>query len=158
MKQDNNIDDTTIKRKVGRPKRTETQEEQQKKDFLRELEISGGSQGVALKNIGFSYTHLQSLLKNDNDFRLLVQELRNEEANMVEGELIKQIKAGNTTATIYYLNRKGSRIGYGPETNNTSLTINEPIKISYIVPIVEENTNDRYNDRYNIKIIDPNEN
>ena len=57
--------------------------------------------------------------KTDSDFREQVDDLSNVVLDFAESQLHKQIQAGNTTATIFYLKTKGKGRGYIERTEYT---------------------------------------
>ena len=51
-------------------------------------------------------------MKKDEKFRQAVDDLQERDIDFVESQLKKQIKEGDTTATIFYLKTKGKNRGY----------------------------------------------
>lgn len=83
-----------------------------KKQLLEALEKSLGVVTTACKNVGVGRTTFYQYLKDDKEFKQSVDELQDVALDFAESQLFKQIKEGNTTATIFYLKTKGKKRGY----------------------------------------------
>jgi len=92
------------------PKTNKT--EQSKKKVLDALEKSLGIVTTACKIAEVSRTQFYQWLKDDEDFAGKVQEVENVTLDFVESQLHKQIKEGQTSATIFYLKTKGKKRGF----------------------------------------------
>lgn len=86
--------------------------EQHKKAMLDALEKSLGVVTTACKSVGIGRTTHYLWLEQDAEYRKAVDELQNMTLDFAESQLHKQIKEGNTTATIFYLKTKGKKRGY----------------------------------------------
>jgi hypothetical protein len=86
--------------------------EQHKKAMLDALEKSLGVVTTACKSVGIGRTTHYGWLEQDEQYRKAVDELQNMTLDFAESQLHKQIKEGNTTATIFYLKTKGKKRGY----------------------------------------------
>jgi hypothetical protein len=86
--------------------------EQHKKLVLESLEKSLGVVTTACKQAGIGRTIFYEWLKDDADFKAAVEDLQNVTLDFAESQLHKQIKDGNTSATIFYLKTKGKSRGY----------------------------------------------
>lgn len=84
----------------------------QKKDILNALESSLGIVTTACKNIGISRETFYRWMREDNEFERQVKDIENISLDFAESQLLKQIKDGNVTATIFYLKTKGTKRGY----------------------------------------------
>ena len=86
--------------------------EQHKKAMIDALEKSLGVVTTACKTIGIGRTTFYQWLKDDEEFARQVDDIQNITLDFAESQLHKQIKEGNTTATIFYLKTKGKKRGY----------------------------------------------
>jgi hypothetical protein len=83
-----------------------------KKNLLQALEKSLGVVTTACKIVDCNRSTFYKYYNNDKEFRASVDELQNMTLDFVESQLHKQIKDGNTTATIFYLKTKGKKRGF----------------------------------------------
>ena len=83
-----------------------------KGNLLEALEKSLGVVTTACKIVDCNRSTFYKYYNNDSNFRESVDELQNLTLDFAESQLHKQIKDGNTTATIFYLKTKGKRRGY----------------------------------------------
>ena len=83
-----------------------------KKNLIEALEKSLGIVTTACKKVGCNRSTFYKYYNTDQKFRDQVDELQNLTLDVVESELHKQIKEGNTTATIFYLKTKGKKRGF----------------------------------------------
>jgi hypothetical protein len=86
--------------------------EQHKNAMLDALEKSLGVVTTACRSVGIGRTTHYLWLEQDAEYRKAVDELQNMTLDFAESQLHKQIKEGNTTATIFYLKTKGKKRGY----------------------------------------------
>jgi len=83
-----------------------------KTQLLEALEQSLGVVTTACKIVGCNRSTYYDYYHTDSEFRAAVDELQNMTLDFAESQLHKQIKEGNTTATIFYLKTKGKKRGY----------------------------------------------
>ena len=83
-----------------------------KNNLLEALEQSLGIVTTACKKVGCARSTFYEYYNKDEAFKSKVDELQNFTLDFVESQLHKQIKDGNTTATIFYLKTKGKKRGY----------------------------------------------
>ena len=83
-----------------------------KKKLLKALEQSLGIVTIACKEVDCARSTFYNYYNNDKDFKNAVDEISNLTLDFAESQLHKQIKEGNTTATIFYLKTKGKKRGY----------------------------------------------
>jgi hypothetical protein len=83
-----------------------------KNNLIEALEQSLGIVTTACKIVGCNRSTFYKFYNNDKKFRNNVDELQNMTLDFVESQLHKQIKEGNTTATIFYLKTKGKKRGF----------------------------------------------
>tara|TARA_R100000935_G_C2723550_1_gene118973 strand:+ start:109 stop:483 length:375 start_codon:yes stop_codon:yes gene_type:complete len=83
-----------------------------KKGLLDALEQSLGIVTTACKIVGCNRSTFYGHYNRDSEFRAAVDDLQNITLDFAESQLHKQIKDGNTTATIFYLKTKGKKRGY----------------------------------------------
>ena len=89
-----------------------TQNSTLKKAMLEALEKSLCVVSTAAKITGIDRGTHYNWLKNDEEYASQVKALENIVLDFAESELHKQIKDGNTTATIFLLKTKGKSRGY----------------------------------------------
>lgn len=101
-----------------------------KTSLLEALEKSLGVVTSACKIANCSRETFYKYCKEDEEFKSKVDDISNITLDFAESQLHKQIKEGNTTATIFYLKTKGKNRGYiersevHQETTYKSLDIN----------------------------------
>ena len=84
-----------------------------KKDRLIEaLERSLGVVTTACKAADVARSSFYKWMADDKDFKRRVEDIQNIAIDFAESQLHKQIRDGNTTATIFYLKTKGKARGY----------------------------------------------
>tara|TARA_S200002703_G_scaffold124180_1_gene110240 strand:+ start:141 stop:497 length:357 start_codon:yes stop_codon:yes gene_type:complete len=83
-----------------------------KRGLLEALEKSLGVVTTAVKQAGVSRSTFYEWLREDSDFKKKVDDIQNIALDFAESQLHKQIKDGNTAATIFYLKTKGKGRGY----------------------------------------------
>lgn len=86
--------------------------EQNKKNVLKALEKSLGVVTTACKLAEVGRTQYYTWLKEDEAFKTAVNDIENITLDFAESQLHKQIRDGNTTATIFFLKTKGKKRGY----------------------------------------------
>tara|TARA_B100000902_G_C27308081_1_gene916742 strand:- start:2708 stop:3064 length:357 start_codon:yes stop_codon:yes gene_type:complete len=85
--------------------------EQHKKAVIEALEKSLGVVTTACKQVGIGRTQFYEWLK-EPEFKAEVDSIQDIALDFAESQLHKQIKDGNTSATIFYLKTKGKKRGY----------------------------------------------
>ena len=83
-----------------------------KETFLAALLNSNGNISKACGQTNISRTTIYDWIKKDDGFKDKVFYVNEELLDMAEDQLIKQIREGNLTATIFYLKTKGQARGY----------------------------------------------
>jgi len=83
-----------------------------KKAMVEALEKSLGIVTTACKSVGISRETHYRWLREDNNYKKEVEALADVAIDFAESQLHKQIKEGNSTATIFYLKTKGKKRGY----------------------------------------------
>jgi hypothetical protein len=86
--------------------------EQHKKAMLDALEKSLGVVTAACKAVGIGRTTHYLWMQEDSEYKKAVDELSDVAIDFAESQLHKQIKDGNSTATIFFLKTKGKKRGY----------------------------------------------
>jgi hypothetical protein len=86
--------------------------EQHKKAMLDALEKSLGVVTAACKAVGIGRTTHYLWMQEDAEYKKAVEDLNDVAIDFAESQLHKQIKDGNSTATIFYLKTKGKKRGY----------------------------------------------
>ena len=102
---------------------------QKKKLLLEALEKSLGVISTAVKKVGISRGTFYNYVEADPDFKKAVQEIEEASIDFVESALLKQIKEGNTTATIFFLKTRGKKRGYVERTEITGVDGSPVIKL-----------------------------
>ena len=82
------------------------------KAMIKALEQSLGVVTTAAKIAGIDRSTHYEWLKTDEDYNQKVIDLENVTLDFAESQLHKQVKEGNTTATIFLLKTKGKKRGY----------------------------------------------
>lgn len=100
--------------KVGQTKKaSEVKAVQIKKGALiQALEASLGVITQACKTVGIPRSTYYNYYNDDIEFKTQVDAIQDLAVDFVESQLFKQIKEGNTTATIFYLKSKAKNRGY----------------------------------------------
>ena len=83
-----------------------------KKALLEALEKTLGVVTSACNAVGINRRTFYNYLNEDAEFAEAVNDISNIALDFAESQLYKQIKEGNTTATIFYLKTKGKNRGY----------------------------------------------
>lgn len=83
-----------------------------KKAVLEALEQSLGVITTACRTAGISRSAYYEMCKEDPEFKAQTEEIQNITLDFVESQLFRQIREGNTHATIFYLKTKGKDRGY----------------------------------------------
>lgn len=83
-----------------------------KKAMLAALEKSLGVVTTAANSVGITRKTHYDWLQKDKEYAAQVEALENMVLDFAESQLHKQIKEGNTTATIFLLKTKGKKRGY----------------------------------------------
>jgi hypothetical protein len=83
-----------------------------KKAMLEALEKSLGVVTSACKSVNIARQTHYRWLQEDAEYKAAVDELSDVAIDFAESQLHKQIKDGNTSATIFFLKTKGKKRGY----------------------------------------------
>lgn len=83
-----------------------------KKAMLEALEKSLGIVTAACKAVDISRETHYRWLREDAEYKAAVDSLSDVALDFAESQLHKQIKDGNSTATIFFLKTKGKKRGY----------------------------------------------
>jgi hypothetical protein len=83
-----------------------------KKAMIEALEKSLGIVTSACKSVDISRETHYRWLREDADYKAAVDSIGELTIDFVESQLHKQIKEGNSTATIFFLKTKGKKRGY----------------------------------------------
>lgn len=86
--------------------------EQHKRAMLDALEKSLGVVTAACKAVGIGRTTHYLWMQEDAEYKAAVEALSDVALDFAESQLHKQIKDGNSTATIFFLKTKGKKRGY----------------------------------------------
>jgi len=86
--------------------------EQDKERVLEALERTLGVVTTACQQAEIGRTAFYRWYKEDPEFKEKVDSVQNLTLDFVESQLFRQIREGNTAATIFYLKTKGKERGY----------------------------------------------
>lgn len=87
-----------------------------KKAFLEAFALNMGNVSEACESSNIARSTFYAWCEADSGFRQAVDDVREGLLDMTEGELLKLIKKGDTTAIIFYLKTKGKKRGYIEKT------------------------------------------
>ena len=109
---------------------------EKKKAFLETAKTNLGFISATCKSIGIAPNTFYKWMAEDPEFKAAYDEIYEERKEFVESSLYKQIKAGNTTATIFALKAK---FGW-KDTQSVELKadVNNNIKIFDIDPVANK--------------------
>lgn len=96
-----------------------------KKAMLEALEKSLGIVTTACKTVGIARGTHYLWMKEDEAYRDAVKDMDDLTLDFAESQLHRQIKDGNTSATIFYLKTRGRKRGYVERHENMITTIDE---------------------------------
>jgi hypothetical protein len=102
--------------------------------FLDALRKTLGNIGEALELTGYPRSTVDSWRKKDSKFATAVAGMADVALDYVEGNLMKQIGAGNSASTIFYLKTKGKKRGY---TEKQELDVNGMMNINMSYGVAE---------------------
>jgi hypothetical protein len=100
-----------------------------KKKLVKALEQSLGIVTSACKSVGVARSTFYDWYKADKEFKLQVDSIGDIAIDFAESQLHKQIKDGNSTATIFYLKTKGKSRGYVEKSVYDITSGDEPLSI-----------------------------
>ena len=106
--------------------------EQDKERVLVALERTLGVVTSACKEAGIGRTAFYRFYNEDQSFKEKADSIQAVALDFVESQLFKQIREGNTAATIFYLKTKGKVRGYLERTEITGMN-GEPIQPFQII-------------------------
>lgn len=89
-----------------------TNTEKRKIKVLNALVDSVGVVTTACKSAGIHRCTFYEWYNSDNEFKKQVDDIKDSAVDIVESELIKQIRSGNHVSTIFYLKTKGKDKGF----------------------------------------------
>lgn len=107
--------------------------------MLDALEKTLGVVTSAAKIVGIDRTTHYIWLEHDEDYKRAVTDIENVAIDFAESHLHKQIKKGNTPATVFYLKTKGKKRGY---VEKQELDLTGEIKPISIELKIDSDTND----------------
>lgn len=117
--------------------KTDKNKKEKQDDFLDALRITLGNISTACEKAGISRRTYYDWMEHEA-FRDRCEDVNERTVDLVEGELLKNIRSGNVTAQVFYLKSKGKKRGY-VERTELDQTINDHRKtISDLFPAEEE--------------------
>lgn len=90
---------------------------EKKKQFIEALEFNLGHFTNACRSINVNKSSVYDWLKEDDEFKKAVKDVDVQLCEMVESELYKKIKNGDTQAIIFFLKTKGKKRGWAENKN-----------------------------------------
>lgn len=85
---------------------------QEKENIIKALSESYGIVTSACNATGLPRSTFYRWLKEDTEFKAAVDDVQESTIDVVEGELFKLIKSGETAAILFYLKTKAKKRGY----------------------------------------------
>lgn len=110
-----------------------------KERLLIELEKTLGIVTSACKICNLDRVTFYNYYNNDEEFKAKVDSINEQTIDFAENSLLKQIKAGDTTATIFYLKTKGRKRGYEDQRYIDLTTKGNEINITPTIKFVKFN-------------------
>ena len=92
--------------------------------MIEALELSLGVVTSAAKKVGIDRKRHYEWLKNDEEYKIAVEDIDDVAIDFAESQLHKQIKSGQAAPTIFFLKTKGKKRGY-IEKQEIDLSVNE---------------------------------
>ena len=126
--------------------RTSYNTAQKKKQLLEALRNSLGIVTKAVEEAGIPRRLYYDWMAKDPKFKAEVESLQDVAVDFAESSLMKQIRNGDTTATIFYLKTKGKKRGY-IERQEVDAKTEQTIKVVVSDPEIAEEI-DRLNDKH----------
>ena len=99
------------------------------------LRLALGNIGDALAATGFNRKTVDSWRKKDSQFATAVASMADVALDYVESNLMKQIGAGNSASTIFFLKTKGKKRGY---TEKQEMDITGMMNVNMSYGVVEQ--------------------
>lgn len=103
---------------------------QYKKALIQAMEECHGIVSDACKSVNVSRVTYYKYYKEDEDFKIAIDEIEGTVLDFVEGELFRKIKTGDTACIIFYLKTKGKNRGYIERQEYTGLDGRDLVPIS----------------------------
>ncbi|CAB5224161.1 hypothetical protein UFOVP386_29 [uncultured Caudovirales phage] len=97
-----------------------------KKAMIEALEKSLGIVTMACRSVGIDRTTHYSWMKEDEEYKNQVEELKNVALDFAESQLHQKIKGNDTSAIIFYLKTQGKGRGY---IEKNEIEVKDPITI-----------------------------
>lgn len=119
---------------IGNPSNPE-ELAKKKEIFLEALEVSNGNMSAAAEICGFSKSAVYQWRKKDTKFAVKCATMADIVLDFVEGNLMQQIKSGNSASTIFYLKTKGKGRGY---TEKQELDVTGMMNVNMSYGVVED--------------------
>jgi len=102
-----------------------------KKRFLEEFARARGIISVASNNVGISRQQVWNWTQSDPDFKILYDNVLEDQIDFVENKLIEKIEDGSDTAIIFYLKCKGKKRGYVEKQEFDINNMTKNVKVSF---------------------------
>jgi len=111
-----------------------------KKAFLEQLKATLGNVTMACEAVGIDRATYYKWKQRDKSFAARVEEVNENALDFAESALKKNIKAGDTTAIIFYLKTRGKDRGYVEKTQ-----IEQKTEVRFEKPMSPEEARDFLN-------------
>lgn len=99
-----------------------------KNKLLESLRNNLGNITLSCEEVGLNRSAYYSLMERNAEFKAEVEEIQNICLDVVENALFRNVRAGDTTAIIFYLKTKGRKRGYSERTEIDMTSKGESIK------------------------------
>ena len=103
--------------------------------MLEALEKTMGIVVQAAKITGIAPKTHREWMDKDPEYKKSVEDISEIALDFAESSLLTQVKNGIPVSTIYYLNHKGKKRGYGQQTQELTITELPKIEVVYKKPI-----------------------
>lgn len=107
-----------------------------KNKLLESLRNNLGNITLSCEEVGISRFTYYSLMERNAEFKSEVEEIQNMCLDVVENALFRNVRAGDTTAIIFYLKTKGRKRGYTErqelDLSNTDGSLKTPV-VNFII-------------------------
>lgn len=112
-----------------------------KNRLIESLRNNLGNITLSCEEVGIDRTTYYRLLEKNAEFKKEVDEIQNICLDVVENALFRNVKAGDTTAIIFYLKTKGRKRGYTEkqelDLSNTDGSLKTPV-VNFIIQGVDK--------------------
>ena len=116
--------------------------EKGKANFVNALQNSLGNVSLACKSTDISRRTYYNWLKEDKEFEMTCDEVKEKNLDFAESQLLKHIKDGDKICLIFFLKTQGKQRGYVERMETDEIGNREPIEVTIVNPLHEVKGND----------------